>query len=365
MSLSTGIVGLPNAGKSTLFNALTRTPVEASNYPFCTIDPNVAVVEVPDLRLLHLSALLSPDSTISTAIQFTDIAGLVRGAANGEGRGNEFLFHIRKTDALLHVIRCFEDASVSHVEEGGLVPVRDAEVVEAELLLSDLEVAERNLAALDKVVKSDPRSSRQVEAEGLRRVQTSLQDGQPVSSVELNDAEEVALRAYQFLSAKSSLFVANVAEKDLPDGGAGAQALQQSFGENRVLVISAQIEAEIAQLDDAEVKRAFLGELGLDRSGLDRLISRTYELLDLITFYTTANGKLQAWQLPAGTTCPVAAGRIHSDMETGFIRAEVAAATDLEEVAGELTRLREQGKLRTEGRDYPIRDGDVVTFLFK
>jgi GTP-binding protein YchF len=361
VSLSTGIVGLPNVGKSTLFNALTRSSAAASNYPFCTIDPNIAVVEVPDARLQRLRALLEPDDCIATAIQLTDIAGLVRGAHKGEGRGNQFLADVRTADALLHVVRCFADDSVSHVD-GDVDPVRDADTVLAELVLADLEVSERNLPTLDKVVRSDPRSPRKAELAALQRAHQALTEGRSVRDAGLSVEESRSLRGYAFLTEKPVLVVANVAEAEAACGGEHVEALRQRFGD--VLVVSAQIEAELAQLDDEE-RDAFLADMGVSQSGVDRLVQAAYGLLDLITFYTLANDKLQAWQLPRGTTAPVAAGRIHSDMEEGFIRAEVVRADDLEEAGGRMASLRDAGRLRAEGRDYLIEDGDVVTFLFK
>lgn len=360
MSLLIGLIGLPNAGKSTLFNALTEGAAAASNYPFCTVDPNVGVVEVPDPRLAQLGTLLKPRSCTPTAIEFVDIAGLVSGASQGEGLGNRFLEHIRRADALVHVLRCFADPQVSHVE-GRIDPLRDRETVEAELMLADLETVERALSRLDKIVRTEPRSPQRLEFEVLRRVGQALQRGTAGRDLGLAPGENEALKGYNLLTMKPVLYVANIGEAG--EGEVLAAKLREALGPERVLAIAARLEAELAQLPPGE-RTAFQSELGLAEAGISRLILAGYRLLDLITFYTLAHGKLQAWQLSRGTAAPAAAGRIHSDMENGFIRAEVAAFEDVLAAAG-MSRLREEGKLRTEGKDYLIRDGDVVHFLFR
>ena len=363
MSLFIGIIGLPNVGKSTLFNALTQGHAEATNYPFCTVEPNVGVVVVPDERLDRLNEILRPESCTPTQIRFVDIAGLVRGASRGEGLGNKFLGHIREADALVHLVRCFRDERVAHVD-GAVDPVTDAETVDAELMLADLETAEGVSQRLDKVLRSDPRAlEERREHEALVKVVDGLQRGTPVRELHLTDEEQGSLRKCGFLTGKDVLFVANVGEEDLPGGGGAAERLRERFGPDRVLPISAQIESEIVELS-VEDREAFLGDLGLAETGVSRLVRAGYQLLDLITFYTVAHNKLQAWQVVEGTRAPVAAGRIHTDMERGFIRAEVVSSDELLD-AGGLERLREAGRIRTEGKDYIVQDGDVVQFLFQ
>ena len=362
MPLLIGLIGLPNVGKSTLFNALTQGSADASNYPFCTVEPNVGVVAVPDQRLRRLEALLHPASCTPTAIQFVDIAGLVRGASHGEGLGNQFLSHVREADALVHVVRCFAQPQVVHVE-GEVEPVRDVEIVQTELMLADLETVEKAIPRLEKVVQTNPRAHEWLELEVLHRLAAALGRGSAVGDLGLSPEEKQALCPYPLLTAKPVLYLANVGEAEAAGSGPCFHRLAEALGQERVLAVSAQIEAEIAQLPAGE-RGDFLTVLGLEEMGIDRLIRAGYRLLGLITFYTVAHDKLQAWQLPAGTTAPAAAGRIHTDMEQGFIRAEVASFQELA-AAGSLARLREEGRLRTEGHDYVVQDGDVVHFLFR
>lgn len=361
MALSIGIIGLPNVGKSTLFNALTGDGVEVSNYPFCTVGPNVGTVEIPDQRLERLSEVIQPESTTPTSIHFVDIAGLVRGANQGAGLGNQFLAHIRDVDALVHVVRCFDDAQISHVD-GEIDPLRDIETIETELLLADLAVMEKAVPYLDKVVRSEPRSTRAQELAACTKVLEGLQRGTGIAAVGLTIEERAALAPYSLLTARPVLYAANIGEIEANVPGSWVDELVECYGADRVLVVSAQLEAEMAGLSQEE--RAEFQELGLEHGGIERLVQAGYKLLDLITFYTLANGKLQAWQLPRGEKAPRAAGRIHTDMEKGFIRAELAACDQLIAMGG-WAPLKAAGQLRSEGRDYVVADGDVITFLFK
>lgn len=356
-----GIVGLPNVGKSTLFNALTQAAVPAENYPFCTIEPNVGQVAVPDVRLKKLAALVQPERVVPAVIEFVDIAGLVKGASRGEGLGNQFLGHIRDVDAVAEVVRCFEDPDVVHVS-GTVDPVADIETIETELILADLEVVGRRLAKVERQVKSGERRW-QEEFAALKAIETALAAGRTARSL----AGQVNLpRDLNLLTAKALLLVANVGDEGLAGAGAACWERVQDAARARgaeAIWLAARLEAELWALAPEE-RAAFLADLGLTEPGLTRLIQAGYRLLDLVTFYTTTGGReVRAWAVPRGTPAPVAAGKIHSDMERGFIRAEVVSYADLLR-AGSLAAARDQGMLRLEGRDYPVQDGDVIHFRF-
>jgi hypothetical protein len=355
--LSVGIVGLPNVGKSTLFNALTTGHAEVSNYPFTTIASNVGIVAVPDPRLDALARALSPDKITPCAIRFIDIAGLVKGASKGEGLGNQFLGEIRQVDAVAHVVRCFSSGEVAHVF-ADVDPVRDAEVVETELVLADLEVLDRAIAKRDKDWRTHPHEHA-AERERLLAYRAVLERGTPLRAASLSAEERRQLDTAGLLTGKPVLYVANVS------GDRDAAALRElCSGHARVecVEVDADLEAELQRLDPGE-RRQFMEELGIAERGLDRLIRSAFHLLELITFYTVVKNKLQAWEVPAGTLAPAAASKVHSDMERGFIRAEVVHADELCE-AGSLHELRARGHLRTAGKDYHVSDGDVVEFLF-
>ncbi|WP_303816826.1 redox-regulated ATPase YchF [Selenomonas ruminantium] len=364
-NLEVGIVGLPNVGKSTLFNAITKAGAEAANFPFCTIEPNVGVVAVPDERLNVLHKMYDSKKTTPASVRFVDIAGLVKGAANGEGLGNKFLEHIRQVDAVAHVVRCFDDANITHVE-GGVDPLRDIDIIQTELCLADLEVVEKRIMRLAKIAKSGNKEAK-VEDEILRRIKESLDNGKPARQVELTADELEMIKDINLLTLKPTLYVTNVAEDEVAtayEENAYVQKVKEfAKAENaEVVAISAKVEAEIAELD-AEEAKAFLEDLGETESGLDRLIKAAFELLGLQTFLTAGPDECRAWTITKGTTAPKAAGKIHTDFERGFIRAEIVNYDDL--VAnGSVAAAREKGQVRVEGKDYVMQDGDVVNFRF-
>jgi ribosome-binding ATPase len=361
VALKVGLVGLPNVGKSTLFNAVSQAGAEAANFPFCTIDPNVGVVAVPDRRLERLGELAQSKKVVPTAIEMVDIAGLVEGASKGEGLGNQFLAHIREVDAICHVVRCFVDDDVVHVS-GTVDPARDMEIIETELVLADLDTMERRVERSKRASKSGDRDLVR-EAEQVVALRDHLAEGAPARTF-TGDLDPALARELSLLTAKPVLYAANVAEDDLPDGNEHVELVskiaQQQGAE--VVVISAQVEAELAELDDEE-RAEYLASLGLERSGLERLIERAYDLLGLLTFFTAGPTEARAWTVRAGSRAPRAAREIHSDMERGFIRAEVIAFEDYDQLGSEAA-ARDAGRLRVEGKDYVVADGDVVHFRF-
>ena len=360
-----GIVGLPNVGKSTLFNSMTLGKAEAANYPFCTIEPNVGIVTVPDERLQKLTEMYDSAKTTPAVIEFVDIAGLVRGASKGEGLGNKFLSHIREVDAVVHVVRCFEDPNVVHVD-GSIDPIRDIETINLELVFSDLEILERRIAKTGKMAKAD--KSLQKEMDTLQKLKDALEQGISARSVVCDTPEEQAfVDSLTLLTAKPVLYAANVTEDDLADDGASNEYVQRvreyaARENNEVFVLCAKIEEEISDLDDAD-KKEFLADLGVESSGLDRLIAASYRLLGLISYLTAGPQESRAWTIKNGTKAPQAAGIIHSDFERGFIRAEVVAYDDLMRL-GSYNAAKEQGLVRSEGKEYVVKDGDVVLFRF-
>lgn len=364
MGFKCGIVGLPNVGKSTLFNALTATAAaEAANYPFCTIEPNVGRVGVPDKRLDDLAAIAHSAKIIPTQLEFVDIAGLVRGANRGEGLGNQFLGHIREVDAIVHVVRCFENSDITHVE-GAIDPLRDIDIIETELMLSDLESLEKRLPALEKKVRiKDPQALIQYPL--MERALDLLKDGKPARFVQCSEEEKVELQNLQLITTKPILYVCNVSESDAAAGNALTERVRERAEKEgaRMAIISAAIEAEVSSLDSEEDKTEFLQSLGLEETGLARVIREGYTLLNLITFFTIGPKEARAWTVHRGAKAPQAAGEIHTDFERGFIRAETISYKDYSALGGE-QGAKAAGKLRLEGKDYVVQDGDIFHFLF-
>ncbi len=359
-----GIVGLPNVGKSTLFNAITNAGAQSANYPFCTIEPNVGVVTVPDKRLDRLAEMYEPDKYTPATIEFVDIAGLVKGASKGEGLGNKFLSNIREVDAIVHVVRCFENDDIIHVE-GSIDPGRDIETIDLELILSDLELVERRIDKAKKMVKADKKY--QAEVDFFERVKTALEAGQSGRSIECGEEEAQWLSEVALLTTKPIIFAANMSESDFKNGVENNPYLKvvEEYAKKEhaaVLPICAEIEAEISSLEPEE-KSLFLADLGLEESGLDRLITACYDLLGLMSFLTAGKQEVRAWTIKKGTRAPQAAGKIHTDFEKGFIRAEVIGFDELME-CGSMTAAKEKGLVRSEGKEYVMQDGDIVLFRF-
>ncbi|MBP8714161.1 MAG: redox-regulated ATPase YchF [Lachnospiraceae bacterium] len=360
-----GIVGLPNVGKSTLFNSLTKAGAEAANYPFCTIDPNVGIVTVPDERLIKLSEMYTSKKTTPATIEFVDIAGLVKGASKGEGLGNQFLSYIREVDAIVHVVRCFEDSNIIHVD-GSIDPLRDIDTINVELIFSDLDVLERRISKVAKGARMDKELGKELDL--LNRIKAHLEAGKLASTMEIEDDDEKALfDSYDLLTSKPVIYAANVKEDELADDGAenkGVQAVRAYAAEHdsEVYVICAKIEEEISELSDDE-KADYLDALGIKESGLEKLIAASYKLLGLISFLTSGADETRAWTIKQGTKAPQAAGKIHTDFERGFIKAEVVTYKDLME-QGSYAAARDKGLVRMEGKEYVVQDGDIILFRF-
>lgn len=363
MSLTAGIVGLPNVGKSTLFNAITKKNILAANYPFATIDPNVGVVTVPDKRVAVLENMYMPERTIPTTYEFTDIAGLVKGASTGEGLGNKFLSHIRQVDAIVEVVRCFDDENIIHVD-GSVDPIRDIEVINVELVLSDLEIITSRIGKIGKKAMTTKNKDDVKEIQLLEKIKVALEKNIPVRKLGLNDDEKKIISSFNLITLKPIIYALNVSEDDIVNGNEYTNRVFE-YAKNEaseVVIISAKIESELAELDDDE-KMLFLNELGITSSGLDKLIDKTYKLLGLATFFTVGSDEVRAWTFKKGMKAPECAGIIHSDFERGFIKAEVMSYDDLVKEGSEL-KVREAGRARIEGKEYVMQDGDICHFRF-
>lgn len=361
MGLKCGIVGLPNVGKSTLFNCLTKAGIPAANYPFCTIEPNIGIVGVPDPRLDKIAAIIKPQRILPTTVEFVDIAGIVKGASEGEGLGNKFLSHIRETDAIIQVVRCFEDSNITHVA-GKVSPANDIEVINTELALADLETVEKSIQRVQRAAKTGDKTA-VIELGLLERIKKQLDQGKPARSLDFTKEEKPLLNSFHLLTLKPTLYAANVAESGFTNNPLLDEVRKIAEAEKaQVVVICAAIEAEIAELDDTE-KEIFLAELNLEEPGLDRLIHAAYKLLGLETYFTAGEKEVRAWTIHAGDSAPQAAGVIHTDFEKGFIRAEVIGYDDFIRFKGE-QGAKEAGKWRLEGKEYIVKDGDIMHFRF-
>lgn len=363
MSLSTGIVGLPNVGKSTLFNAITNSSVEAANYPFATIEPNVGIVNVPDIRLTNLTNLINPEKTVSNTFKFVDIAGLVKGASKGEGLGNKFLNNIREVDAICHVIRCFENTDITHVNSS-VDPIRDLEIINLELIFSDIEVINNRIARIGKKAQSGDKEAA-FEKEVCEKILSALVNEKLANTVELNEKEKLAIKSYSLLTIKPIIYVANVSENDLAnlDNNPHYKNLENKVGKENIVALAVKLEQELSKIEDYQEKQEFLKMMNVSEIGLDKLILKAYQILDLMTYFTYGKKEVRAWEFKKGMTAPECAGIIHSDFQRGFIKAEVIKYDDLMEYKTE-EEVKKQGKMKLVGKDYIVEDGDICTFKF-